>query len=87
MLTDSLFLLGLILANGALALSEIAVVSSRRTRLVHLRDAGSTGAGHALALASEPTRFLSSVQIGITTIGILSGPSPAWRRGTAGSLR
>jgi putative hemolysin len=73
MLTDSLFLLGLILANGALALSEIAVVSSRRTRLVHLRDAGSTGAGYALALASEPTRFLSSVQIGITTIGILSG--------------
>lgn len=73
MLTDILFLLLLILINGAFALSEIAVVSSRRARLVQLADAGSAGARHALTLASEPTRFLSSVQVGITSIGILSG--------------
>jgi putative hemolysin len=73
MLIEILLLLVLILANGALALSEIAVVSSRRTRLAQLSDAGSAGAARALALAAEPTRFLSTVQVGITTIGILSG--------------
>jgi putative hemolysin len=66
-------LLALILINGVFALSEISVVSSRRARLVQLAEAGSSGARHALALASEPTRFLSSVQVGITSIGILSG--------------
>jgi putative hemolysin len=73
MLIEILLLLVLILANGALALSEIAVVSSRRTRLAQLSDAGSAGAARALELAAEPTRFLSTVQVGITTIGILSG--------------
>jgi putative hemolysin len=73
MLTDILFLLVLILLNGVFALSEIAIVSSRRARLVQLADGGSSGARHALTLASEPTRFLSSVQVGITCIGILSG--------------
>ena len=73
MLTDVILLLGLILLNGVFAMSEIAIVSSRRTRLLQMADAGGTGAGHALKLASEPTRFLSSVQVGITSIGILSG--------------
>ena len=73
MLIDSLLLIGLIMINGALALSEIAIVSSRRTRLVEMIEKGSSGAARALDLASEPTRFLSSVQLGITTIGILSG--------------
>jgi magnesium and cobalt exporter, CNNM family len=73
MLSDVLLLLGLILLNGVFALSEIAIVSSRRARLAHLADGGSVGARHALALAAEPTRFLSSVQVGITTIGILNG--------------
>jgi putative hemolysin len=73
MLPDILLLLALILLNGVFALSEIAIVSSRRARLMQLADAGNSGARHALALASEPTRFLSSVQVGITTIGILSG--------------
>jgi magnesium and cobalt exporter, CNNM family len=73
MLSDILLLLGLILLNGVFALSEIAIVSSRRARLAHLADGGSVGARHALALAAEPTRFLSSVQVGITTIGILNG--------------
>ena len=73
MLTDILLILVLIVINGAFALSEIAIVSSRRIRLVGMVDTGSAGAAQALSLASEPTRFLSSVQVGITSIGILSG--------------
>jgi putative hemolysin len=73
MLSDLTLLLVLILLNGLFAMSEIAVVSSRRVRLLQLADAGRSGARHALQLASEPTRFLSSVQVGITSIGILSG--------------
>jgi putative hemolysin len=73
MTTDILLLLVLILLNGIFAMSEIAIVSSRRARLVQMADTGSSGARHALTLASEPTRFLSSVQVGITSIGILNG--------------
>ena len=73
MLTDAVLLLGLILLNGVLAMSEIAIVSSRRARLLQMADAGRTGARHALALSAEPTRFLSTVQVGITGIGILNG--------------
>lgn len=73
MLSDILLVLVLILLNGVFAMSEIAIVSSRRTRLLQLADAGSAGARHALTLAAEPTRFLSSVQVGITSIGILNG--------------
>ncbi len=54
-------------------MSEIAIVSSRRARLVQMAEAGSSGAARALTLSSEPTRFLSTVQVGITSIGILSG--------------
>ena len=54
----------LILANGALAMSELAVVSSRRARIHALVQQGVRGAGRALALASDPGRFLSTVQIG-----------------------
>ena len=72
MITDILLLFVLILINGVFAMSEIAVVSSRRARLSQMAET-SGGARHALALASEPTRFLSSVQVGITSIGILSG--------------
>jgi putative hemolysin len=73
MVTDILFVLLLILINGAFALSEIAIISSKRTRLVHMAETGNSGARQALVLASEPTRFLSSVQAGITSIGILNG--------------
>ena len=73
MLTDVILLLGLILLNGVFAMSEIAIVSSRRTRLLQMAAAGGTGPRHALKLAAEPTRFLSSVQVGITSIGILNG--------------
>lgn len=63
----------LIVINGALAMSEMAVVSSRPARLRNLAEAGSTGAETALRLAGDPGRFLSTVQIGITLVGVLSG--------------
>jgi len=63
----------LILANGLFALSEIAVISARKARLQQHADDGDVGAQKALALAHEPTRFLSTVQIGITLIGIMAG--------------
>jgi putative hemolysin len=59
--------------NGLLAMSEIAVVSSRRVRLEQAAAQGNHGAQAAMALAESPTRFLSTVQIGITLIGILAG--------------
>ena len=71
--TDIVLLAVLIVLNGAFAMSEIAIVSSRRARLTQMAEAGNQGARHALTLASEPTRFLSSVQVGITSIGILNG--------------
>ena len=66
-------IVALILLNGFLAMSELAVVSSRLSRLKTLQEQGAYGSRRALALASDPGRFLSSVQIGITLIGILSG--------------
>lgn len=66
-------IVGLVLINGFFALAEIAVVSSRRTRLQQLAESGNAGAARALALAEDPGRFLSSVQVGITLIGIMSG--------------
>jgi len=73
MLTDISLLLFLILLNGIFAMSEIAIVGSKRARLLQMAETGSLGARHALTLSSEPTRFLSSVQVGITCIGILNG--------------
>lgn len=63
----------LIAANGYLAASEMAIVSSRRPRLQRLANAGVSGAPTALALSEDSGRFLSTVQIGITLIGILAG--------------
>ena len=63
----------LVLFNGLLALAELAIVSSRRHRLQALVDRGIAGAGEARALASDPGRFLSTVQTGITLVGVLSG--------------
>lgn len=65
--------IALILMNGLLAMSELAVVSSRRSRLKTMVDQNVYGSRRALALASDPGRFLSTVQIGITLVGILSG--------------
>jgi putative hemolysin len=63
----------LILLNGVFALSELAIVSARKPRLRTMADQGRPGAKAALALAEEPGRFLSTVQIGITLVGILAG--------------
>lgn len=70
---EILFLVVLILLNGLFAMSEIAIISSRKVRLQQWADEGRRGARSALRLAEEPTRFLSTVQIGITSISILSG--------------
>ena len=66
-------ILVLILFNGFLAMAELAVVSARRANLQPLAQRGSKGAQAALALGAAPGRFLSSVQIGITLVGILAG--------------
>ena len=63
----------LVALNGALAMSELAVISARPARLRTRADRGSGGARVALDLAEDPGRFLSTVQIGITLVGILSG--------------
>lgn len=66
-------LAALILFNGLLAMAELALVSSRRARLQALAERNVVGARRALALASDPGKFLSTVQIGITLVGVLSG--------------
>ncbi|HRW83645.1 MAG TPA: hemolysin family protein, partial [Methanothrix sp.] len=63
----------LIIANSIFALSEIAVVSSRKAKLQQMKEEGNSGAKTALDLANEPTPFLSTIQIGITLIGTLAG--------------
>jgi putative hemolysin len=63
----------LILLNGLFALSELAIVSARKARLKTMADTGRAGAATALRLAEEPGRFLSTVQIGITLVGVLAG--------------
>jgi len=69
-----LLIIFLLLAlNGALVLSEMSIVASRKARLQHWSDKGRPGADTALALANEPGHFLSTTQIGITVIGIVSG--------------
>lgn len=71
---DLLLVLGLlILLNAIFAMSEIAVVSSRKARLQRLIDEGRTGAEAAMALHSAPSRFLSTIQVGITSVGLLMG--------------
>lgn len=66
-------LVGLILLNGLFAMSEIAIVTARKSRLTALAHSGNSSAKAALKLAEDPTQFLSTVQIGITSIGILNG--------------
>ena len=70
---DVLLLLALIALNGVLAMSELAIVSSREARLKAMARSGSSGAQCALDLAAEPGRFLSTVQSGITLIAIFAG--------------
>jgi putative hemolysin len=70
---ELLVLAMLILLNGVFAMSEMAVVSSRKARLQQWADEGRPGAKTALALAEDPSNFLSTIQVGITVIGITSG--------------
>jgi putative hemolysin len=71
--TEIAIVLFLTVLNGVLAMSELAVVSARPARLKVLAEQGSRGAETALRLAGDPGRFLSTVQIGITLVGVLSG--------------
>ena len=70
---DALIILALIALNGVFAMSELAIVSARSARLQAMADAGSNGAAAALRLGRDPGKFLSTVQIGITLIGIIAG--------------
>lgn len=70
---ELLIILLLIILNGIFSMSEIAIVSSRKTRLEQAAKSGNSGARIALKLAGEPNTFLSTVQIGITLIGIVTG--------------
>lgn len=73
MVTAIVILAILLLLNGLFAMAELAMMTSRQSRLQQSATAGSKGAATALALAREPTRFLSTVQVCITLIGILAG--------------
>jgi putative hemolysin len=66
-------LFALICLNGVFAMSEIALVTARRARLQKLIDEGDSGAAAAVKLGEDPTKFLSTIQIGITSIGVLNG--------------
>jgi putative hemolysin len=70
---DLALLFALVLLNGFLAMSEIALVSSRKPRLQQLAQSGDRRAQAAIELGEHPTRFLSTLQIGITAIGVLNG--------------
>jgi putative hemolysin len=83
-------LVALIFLNGVFAMAEIALVTARRSRLVRLAEDGDLSSTVAIRLGAEPTQFLSTVQIGITAIGILNGivgetvlaePFAAWLQG------
>lgn len=71
--TEFFFILLLVFLNGLFALSEISILSARKTRLEQLSNQGNKGAKIALELANNPNKILSTVQIGITTIGIFAG--------------
>ena len=70
---DVLLIVFLTLLNGLFAMSEMALASSKKALLVSLQAAGATGANAALELQKQPTHFLSTIQIGITTLGVLNG--------------
>ncbi|MBY0333402.1 MAG: hemolysin family protein [Acetobacteraceae bacterium] len=70
---DLAIVFALVLLNGCFALSELAIVSARRPRLRAMAEDGRAGARAALALAEDPGKFLSTVQIGITLVGVVAG--------------
>lgn len=70
---DILIIIALILLNGLFAMSEVALLTARHSRLASQAQAGDALAAAAIKLGSDPTRFLSTIQIGITSIGLLNG--------------
>lgn len=72
-LSDVFIILLLLLTNGVFAMSEMAIVSARKARLQQLAEEGSRNARTALTLAENPNKLLSTIQVGITSIGVLSG--------------
>ncbi|MBI5908222.1 MAG: DUF21 domain-containing protein, partial [Burkholderiales bacterium] len=70
---DFILIVFLTLLNGVFAMSELALASSRKARLTAMSEAGDKGAHAAMTLLDNPTQFLSSVQVGITSIGMLNG--------------
>ena len=73
MATEFLILFLLLAANGLFAMAELAIVSARKGKLKRLAEEGDRRAAAALELAEEPTRFLSTVQLGITLVGVFAG--------------
>src|ERR1035437_6710376 len=70
---DFLLIVFLTLLNGVFAMSELALAASRKARLSAMADEGDNGAHAALTLLANPNQFLSTVQVGITSIGVLNG--------------
>ncbi|MFA7072918.1 MAG: CNNM domain-containing protein, partial [Methanoculleus sp.] len=71
--TSILIIVLLILANGFFSMTEFALISARKARLQKRAADGDAGAAAALELADDPTQFLSTIQVGITVVGILAG--------------
>ncbi len=84
---DVAIILALVALNGVFAMSELAIVSARKARLDGLARAGKRGAQTAMDLAANPGKFLSTVQIGITLIGIIAGAYSGSSLGTPTALR
>jgi putative hemolysin len=84
---DVLIILALVALNGVFAMSELAIVSARKARLEAMARTGRRGATAAIALAADPGKFLSTVQIGITLIGIVSGAYSGASLGTPTAAR
>ncbi|KKI18809.1 MULTISPECIES: hemolysin family protein [Sphingomonas] len=84
---DVLIILALVALNGVFAMSELAIVSSRKARLEAMVRSGKPGARAAMALAADPGKFLSTVQIGITLIGIGTGAYSGASLGTPTAAR
>ena len=70
---ESIVIIFMIIANGLFAMSELAIVAARKSRLQDWAEKGSASARSALELAENPNQFFSTVQIGITLVGILAG--------------
>ena len=84
---DVAIILALVALNGVFAMSELAIVSARKARLEAMAKGGKRGPVAALALAADPGKFLSTVQIGITLIGIIAGAYSGSSLGTPTAAR